>query len=124
MPKIESYRDLLVWQKAMDLAVECHRLTRSYPKEELFGLTSQIRRAANSIAANTAEGWGRNYTKEFIQFLWKANGSLKELETHLILSHRVEIVPETAVQPFLSRTEEIGKMLSSLIGSLEKRVSK
>ncbi len=90
--EINSYKDLHVWKEAMELATQCYQLTRNYPKDELFGLTSQIRRAGSSIAANIAEGHGRESTQSFIQFLRIAQGSLKEIETHLMLSARVEIV--------------------------------
>ena len=86
---IQSYRDLKVWQQAMDLAEKCYRLTRQFPKDELYGMTSQVRRSAASVAANIAEGHGRNSRGEYIQFLRVAQGSLKELETHLILAVRV-----------------------------------
>ena len=82
-----------MWQRAMDLAVECYELTRQFPREEVYGLVSQIRRAAASIAANIAEGHGRDATGYYIQHLKVAQGSLKELETHVILSSRVGIVP-------------------------------
>ncbi len=80
---IQSYRDLRVWQKGMDLAEICYLITREFPKEEMYTMTSQIRRAAASIPANIAEGYGREYRREYIQFLRIAQGSLKELETHL-----------------------------------------
>ena len=85
MPKsaFQSYRDLVVWQASMTLAEDCYRVTRRFPKEETFGMTSQIRRAAASIPANIAEGHGRESTGSFIQFLRVAQGSTKELETHL-----------------------------------------
>jgi four helix bundle protein len=83
---INSYRDLRVWQDAMTLAESCYRLTRQFPRDELFGLTSQIRRAAASIPANVAEGHGRESTGNFVQSLRVAQGSLKELETHLLLA--------------------------------------
>ncbi len=86
---IRSYRDLRVWRQAMDLAGACYRTTREFPKEELYGITSQMRRAAVSVAANIAEGHGREGRGKFIQFLRVAQGSLKELETHLLLSQRV-----------------------------------
>ncbi len=82
---IQSYRELEVWQLGMDLAEECYRVTKGFPKEELFGMTSQIRRAAASIPANIAEGQGREHTKEFLHHLSVARGSLMELETHLML---------------------------------------
>lgn len=91
---IQSYRDLKVWQEAMNLAEECYRLTKLFPDSEMYGMTSQIRRAAVSVPANIAEGYGREYRQEYIQFLRIAKGSLKELETHLILSARVELAKE------------------------------
>lgn len=77
--KIQSYRDLRVWQEAVNLAESCYRLTKTFPKEELYGMTTQIRRASVSIAANIAEGYGRKTRGEYIQFLYIAQGSLKEL---------------------------------------------
>src|SRR5439155_15011532 len=88
---IHSYRDLRVWQQAMSLAEACYRITRQFPREELYGMTSQIRQAAASVPANIAEGRGREKRGEYIQFLRVAQGSLKELETHLILSHRITL---------------------------------
>ena len=122
MENVNSYQDLKVWQKGMDLAEASYRLTRNFPKEELFGMTSQIRRATSSIPANIAEGWGREGTKEFIQFLKIAQGSLKEVETHLLLSQRVELVTLNQVQPLLNQATEIGKMIRSLIGSLRRKL--
>jgi four helix bundle protein len=113
--EIRSYRDLRVWQQAMDLAVECYRLTREFPRDELFGLTSQIRRAASSIAANIAEGYGRDSTKAYVNHLRIAQGSLKEVETHLLLSERVGLVSAASISDALARSEAIGKMLGSLI---------
>jgi four helix bundle protein len=83
--RIKSYRDLRVWQDSMTLAESCYQLTGNFPREEMFGLTSQIRRSASSVAANIAEGHGREHTRSFIQQLRIAQGSLKELETHLLL---------------------------------------
>jgi four helix bundle protein len=117
---INSYRDLRVWQDAMTLAVGCYTLTRDFPREETFGLASQIRRAAASIAANIAEGHGREQTGVFIQFLRVAQGSLKELETHLLLSERVEIVSRSLVDPLLSDCDSLGRMLRAYIRSLQR----
>ena len=86
-------------------------------------MTSQIRRAAASIPANIAEGWGRQGTREYIQFLRVAQGSLKEVETHLILSQRVGLIHQDQITPLLARATEIGKMIHSLIGSLQRRLS-
>jgi four helix bundle protein len=120
---INSYRDLRVWQSAMTLAEACYRLTASFPREEMFGLTSQIRRSATSIAANIAEGHGRDQTGSFIQFLRVTQGSLKELETHLLLAERVGIADATATGPMLEQCDVLGKMLRSLIRSLQQRSS-
>ncbi|WP_313901876.1 four helix bundle protein [Methylobacterium sp. J-030] len=117
---IVSYRDLKVWQDAMALAEACYRETRAFPREEMFGLTAQIRRAATSIAANIAEGHGRETGGAFVQFLRIAQGSLKELETHIILSNRIGFVSTTAADSLLGRGEEIGKMLRALIRAIQK----
>ena len=119
--EIQSYRDLLVWQQAMDLAVLCYSLTRSFPKQELFGLTSQIRRSAASVAANIAEGHGRENSGSFIQFLRVAQGSLKETETHLILSERVGLLKAERLAEVMRKCEELGKMLRSLIRAIQER---
>ena len=120
-PDIKSYRDLLVWQQAMNLAVLCYSLTRSFPKDELFGLTSQLRRSSASIAANIAEGHGRENSGSFVQFLRIAQGSLKETETHLSLAERVNIAKAVEIQPAVEKCEEIGKMLRSLIRAIQDR---
>lgn len=121
--KLESYRDLKVWQRAMTLAEACYLHTRSFPRDEMFGLTSQIRRAATSIAANIAEGYGREQTGLFIQFLRVSQGSLKELETHLLIAQRVKIGSQKEVEPLLDKCQELGKMLRALIRSLQGRSS-
>ena len=121
MDEIQSYRDLKVWQLGMSLAVECYRLTRTFPKEEMFGMTSQIRRAAVSISANIAEGNGREQTGAYIQFLRISQGGLKELETHLLLSSQVNICSEPAAAPLLKLTDQLGRMLRALIRNLELR---
>ncbi len=113
--QIESFKDLKVWQQAMSLAERCYVVTRRFPREELFGLTSQIRRAATSVAANVAEGHGRENTGSFIQFLRIAQGSLKELETHLILAQRVGILSGTEAAELDQPCQDVGKMLRSLI---------
>ena len=116
---ISSYRDLKVWQDAMALAEACYVETRSFPREETFGLTSQIRRAAASVAANIAEGHGRETSGAFVQFLRVAQGSLKELETHVMLSCRVGMLASPKADRLLERSEEIGRMLRALIRSLQ-----
>ncbi|MDG4874530.1 four helix bundle protein [Mesorhizobium sp. WSM4935] len=113
--KINSYKDLIVWQQAMDLAVGTYTLTKAWPKEELYGLTSQIRRSATSIRANIAEGYGRDNTGSYQQFLRIAQGSLKELETHLQIAERIGLATGNEVHHMLSATEAIGKTLRQLI---------
>ena len=119
--EIQSYRDLKVWQTGMDLAEECYLVTRNFPKEELYGMISQISRASASIPANVAEGHGRKTRKEYIQFLYVAQGSLKELETHLILSKRVKLNPSDIIDSILKQCESVGRLLSALIRALENR---
>src|SRR5882762_5664925 len=89
---LERYRDLSVWQKAMDLTVETYRFSSSFPRSEVYGLTSQLRRAGVSVPSNVAEGYGRGSRKEYVQFLSVGQGSLKELETQMILAHRLGYV--------------------------------
>jgi four helix bundle protein len=117
--RIRSYRDLRVWQEGISLAEICYRLTKRFPKDELFGMTSQIRRAASSIPANIAEGYGRDSKGEYIQFLRISQGSLKEVETHLILCTRVSLLAESEAQSTLEHCDRLGKMLHRLIRSLQ-----
>ncbi len=121
-PVVVSYRDLVVWQRSMDLAESCYRITATFPREEIYGLTSQIRRAAVSVPSNIAEGNGRENTGAYIQFLRVAQGSLKELETQLLLAGRIGIAAEDRSRPLLNECEEIGKMLRSLIRSLQSKI--
>ena len=118
--KISDYRDLNVWKFSMDLAVDVYALTKTFPREEVFGLTAQMRRAATSIPANIAEGFGRAQRKSFIQFLRIAQGSLKELETHSTLAARLDYVDRSRLGALAERYESLGKMLLSFIRSLEK----
>ncbi len=119
--EIRSYRDLSVWADGMELAADCYRLTRSFPAEERFGLVSQIRRASVSVPANIAEGHGRESTQTFIQFLRVSQGSLKELETHLLLCVRVGISSQQEIEPALARCESLGKRIRALIRSLQDK---
>jgi len=121
MTAVRSYRDLVVWQKAMALAALCYAQTRSFPRAEAFGLTTQIRRSAASIPANIAEGNGRENTGSYIQFLRISQGSLKELETHVMLSQMVELMKATDAEQILDATEEVGKLLRSLIRVLQDK---
>ena len=117
---VKSYKDLKVWGKAMDLAVESYRLTKLLPKSEMFGLMAQIRRAAVSIPANIAEGHGRDHLGDYLHHLSIANGSLIELETHLLIIRRLYTM-ETELQVAFAMTDELSRMLSGLTNRLKER---
>ena len=119
---MRSYKDLDVWQVSMALAEACYKVSRAFPRDELFGMTTQIRRAAASVPANIAEGYGRETTKSFVQFLRIAQGSLKELETHLMLADRVEVLERNQATGLLSECERVSKMLRNLIRSLQSKI--
>ena len=118
---IKGYRDLKVWQKAMELVVESYRLTKLLPRSELFGLISQIQRAAVSIPANIAEGHGREHLGDYPRSLSIANGSLMELETHILLIRRLYRIGDEA-EAALAMTDESGRMLSGLTKRLKERL--
>jgi four helix bundle protein len=120
---INSYRDLRVWQESMELAQACYGLTRVFPREETFGLSSQIKRSASSIPANIAEGYGQENTRAFIRHLRIAQGSLKELETHLLLAERVGVTAIGTTQGPMAKCESVGKMLRLFIRSLQKKLA-
>jgi four helix bundle protein len=116
-----NYADLIVWQKAMDF-VEClYRVTADFPKEELYGLTSQVRRAAVSVPSNIAEGQGRQSEREFRRFLRMAHGSLREAETQLRIAERLKYISQACGLKLLESAAEIGRLLNGLIRSLESR---
>ena len=121
MASVLSYRDLVVWQKAMALAVACYKATRTFPASETYGMVSQIRRAAVSIPANIAEGNGREITGSYIHSLRIAQGSLKELETHVLLSNMIELMENEGSERLLADCEEVGRMLRALIRALQER---
>ncbi|MDZ7315243.1 MAG: four helix bundle protein [candidate division KSB1 bacterium] len=120
MTSLQSYRELIVWQKSVALAKRIYLSTSQLPKEETYGMQSQMRRAAVSIPANIAEGQARQSTGEFLQFLGIARGSLAELETLLILCEALNLLDKPNVTALLSDCEEIGKLLSGLIKSLRR----
>ncbi|HLO88843.1 MAG TPA: four helix bundle protein [Nostocaceae cyanobacterium] len=102
MSEINDFKDLMIWQKGMDIAERCYFLTKLFPKEELYAMVQQIRRSAASISANIAEGYGRRYKGEYVRFLNIAQGSVNELETHLILSERVGLCSEKDIEMILN----------------------
>ncbi|MGC2048730.1 MAG: four helix bundle protein [Gallionella sp.] len=113
-----GYRELKVWRLAMELAEEVYKLCSTFPKHEVYGLTSQLQRAAISIPSNIAEGQARNSSKEFGHFLGIARGSLAELETQIMLAQHLDYLTEEAISPSLQNADEIGKMLKGLQKSL------
>ncbi|NNU59789.1 four helix bundle protein [Ochrobactrum soli] len=115
---VNSYRDLLVWQQAMELVTSIYQLTNNWPKEEIYGLTSQVRRAAVSVPANIAEGFGRENRGSYQQFLRIAQGSLKEVETHLLIAERLGYIQKEAIDPMMAMSESVGKLLRFLIRKL------
>lgn len=121
--QIKSHRDLIVCQKAMDLTVLIYRITKTFPREEIYGLTSQIRRASASIAANIAEGQGRRFGREFQQFLGNARGSLLELDTHLELAFRVDYLNKEQYQNLRNKNDEVGRILNGLMRSLDSQTN-
>ena len=119
--KIESYQDLLVWQKSIDLVAEVYRIAGKLPLNEQYGLTSQLRRAAVSVPANIAEGFGRWHANEFVRFLLIANGSVKEVETHLFIGNKLGLLSPADTKVALQMASEISKMIFSLRDKLSRR---
>lgn len=117
----QSHRDLRVWQIAVDLAETIYRLSAEWPSHERFGLVSQVRRAAVSVAANVAEGAGRRSTGEYIQFVGMARGSLAEVETLLVIAARLGYLKQATADLLLTDVSETGRMLTGLMQALESR---
>lgn len=118
--KVKHYQELIVWQRAMDLVAEVYTTTRTLPREEIYGLTSQIRRAAVSIPSNIAEGQGRRTTPDFLRHLSIAYGSLLELETRILLGIRLRYLAQEKCRDLMNLTAEVGRMLNGLMSSLQK----
>ena len=112
---VQSYKDLIAYQKAYKFALEIYRITKNYPKEEIYGLVSQMRRSAVSISCNIAEGYRRGHRKEYIQFLYVAHGSCGELETLLSLSHDLALINEDTFRKLYQMEEEVSRLLNGLI---------
>lgn len=117
---MHNFQELIIWQKAMNITEKVYRLSAEFPREEKYGLTSQIRRSAVSVPSNIAEGAGRNTDGEFKNFLGIASGSLNELFTQLILSHKLELVSKKKVEPILNGLIEVQKINYSLIKKFTK----
>ncbi|MDD5543229.1 MAG: four helix bundle protein [Acidobacteriia bacterium] len=118
---LKSYRELVVWQRAMDLVEESYRLSKRLPKTEIYGLCSQIQRAAVSIPANIAEGHGREHLGDYLHHLSIANGSIMELETHLYLLQRLSFFSSDETRHAMELTGEVGRLLAGLIRSLSSK---
>ena len=121
---MKSFRDLKVWEKSHELALAAYDATANFPRQEMFGLVSQIRRCASSIPANIAEGCGRRGNGEFHRFLQIAMGSASELEYHLLLSRDLKFLDAELYASLNSRVEEVKRMLSSLIRKVDEERSK
>jgi len=116
---MQSYKELQVWQKSIELITELYKLTRRFPDSEKFGLVSQINRSGVSIASNIAEGWGRGSRNEYIHHLYIARGSVYELETQLLISSNLKIIDDTEYRSIQKKVESIAMMLNKLISRLK-----
>ena len=118
---LKNYRELKVWQKSYSLCLDIYRLTRVFPKEERYGLTSQIRRSAVSVPSNIAEGYGRKTTADYIRLLYIAYGSVCELETQILLSGDLNYIKVEKLEEIKGNISEVERMLKALITSLENK---
>jgi four helix bundle protein len=117
---IRNYSDLIAWQKAMTLAEETYEATKSLPREELYGLTSQMRKAAVSVPSNIAEGQGRRKDGQFLHFLSISHGSLRELETQIMLANRLHLLSDVSSRDLLAQCAEVGRLLNGLMNSIKE----
>ena len=119
--KVKSYKNLIVWQKSMDLVIDIYKLVKKLPKEETYSLSDQMRRAVVSIPSNIAEGYARKTTKEYLKFLSIANGSRTELETQLIICNKIGYLNEKEIEVAMQKSTEIGKMISTIAFKLTNK---
>lgn len=119
---MHNLKELKIWNKAVELSVEVYKATANFPKEEIYDLTSQIRRSAVSVPSNISEGAGRNSNKEFIHFLGISNGSSYELQTQLVISNKLKLISNETLQPLLKEIEEIQKMTYTFQNKLHNRI--
>jgi four helix bundle protein len=118
--KVRNYQELIVWQKAMDLVEEVYIASKSFPREEIYGLSSQVRRAAISIPSNVAEGQGRSTTPDFLRHLSIAYGSPREVETQILSATRLRYLAQGRCQDVIKITGEVGRLLNALMASLAR----
>lgn len=121
MSSIKSYRDLEVWKKSINLVKEIYKITSSFPKEEIYGLTAQLRRASISVPSNIAEGRSRESTKEYLRFIEISYSSIAELETQITIAYELNFINGKCLEKVLNGTSEIGRMLNGLSRSLKKK---
>ena len=120
MTNISSFRDLLVWQKSMDLAVRCYKVAQSLPRADQMVLGYQIRKSAVSMPSNVAEGFSRHSTAFYIQHLWTTHASGAELETQVELGNRLDLIPAANAEILIADAQEVGRMINGLVRSLER----
>ena len=123
MTQIKSFRDLLIWQKSMNLVTDIYQVTRNFPQAEMFGLTSQLRRASISIPSNIAEGYGRNTSKDYLRYLQIALGSLYEIQTQLEIAFNLHFLEIFDFNKMISLCLEIERMLTSLIAKIKAKIA-
>ena len=119
----QTYRDLVAWQKAMELVTEVYRVTQHFPKEEMYGLTAQVRRAAVSVPSNIAEGQARYSHLDFQRFLRQARGSLVEVETQIMIAVNLGFMDGKDAKPILTRAAEVGRIVNALLNSIRTRTA-
>jgi four helix bundle protein len=117
-----SHREQFIWKKGVELAVKCYKLTQDFPRSEVYGLTSQIRRASVSVASNIAEGYGRKTKQEYIQFLHIALGSLRELDTQLVIAQHVNLAEASNFTALLNDIEEMQRLLIATLNKLKSYI--
>ncbi len=120
--KISTYKDLIVWQKAISLVTDIYSLTKKFPADERFGLVSQLNRAVISVPSNIAEGWGRELSKNYLQFLRISRGSLMEVETMVLISKNLKFINDADYILIQNKIEEVGKILQGLIKSIYQKI--
>jgi four helix bundle protein len=120
---VKDFQDLIVWQKAMDLVVAVYHATSHFPRQEIYGLTAQIRRSAVSVPCNVAEGHGRRTTTDFINFLSIADGSLCEVKTQVLIAERLRYIESQEITSLMQAADEVHRLLHGLLGSLEAKLA-
>lgn len=122
MSNIQSYRDLIAWQKSIALVTDIYKLTAKFPEREKFGLTSQLNRASVSVSANIAEGWGRETSKSFLQFLRTSRASLMEVQTLIEIAKNIELISLEEYRDAISKSDEVSKIIQGLIKSIQNNI--